>query len=216
MTKHPSIVASTVLTALALAAGLLLLSACADGSSSGGQGGASGLRNGGEVPALPAIYSDSTYGFTLQIDGTFEKDDASSSTDPADYAVVWEQKDGPTVEGETVNRIMIIVDDRGAEMTPSEVEAAIAIMMGDVKGVEASLGGEAAVTEITRTTIDESPAVVVDATMVASDGATPVTVRVVYVFQGQYIFTIWCFATSATWAQVEPFYQASILSFTAQ
>ena len=219
MTKHLSIVASTLLTALALVlaltTGLLLLSGCGGGSSTGGQGGASGLRNGGEVPALPAIYSDPTYGFTLQIDGILEKDDASSSTDAGNYLVVWKQIDGPTIEGQAVNTIAVGVEDRGAEMSPAEVETAIAAMLSDSEGLATSLGDEA-VGEMTETTIDESPAVVVEATMVGPDGATPVTARIAYVFQGRYIFTIWCSATSETWAEIEPFYQASILSFTAQ
>jgi hypothetical protein len=220
VTKHLSIVVSTLLAGLALAlaltTGLLLLSGCAGGSSTGGQGGASGLRNGGEVPALPAIYSDPTYGFTLQIDGTLEKDDASSSTDAGNYLIVWKQIDGPTVEGQAVNTIAVGVEDKGAEMSPAEVETAIAAMLSDSEGLATSLGDEAVVGETTETTIDESPAVVVEATMVGPDGATPVTARIAYVFQGRYIFTIWCSATSETWAEIEPFYQASILSFTAQ
>ena len=142
MTKHLSIMVSTLLAGLALTTGLLLLSGCAGGSSTGGQGGASGLRNGGEVPALPAIYSDPTYGFTLQIDGTLEKDDASSSTDAGNYLIVWKQIDGPTVEGQAVNTIAVGVEDKGAEMSPAEVETAIAAMMSDAKGLATSLGDE--------------------------------------------------------------------------
>lgn len=209
-------VAIVALTALALAACMSLLFGCAGGSSATDQSGAAGLRSSGEVPPLPSIYTDPTYHFTLQIDGTLEKDDASSSTDPGNYLIVWRQTDGPTVAGQAINTILVGVDDKGAEMTPAEVEAAIVAMTGDSKGLAASLGDKTVVGQMTRTTIGEAPAVVVDATMVGPDGTTPVTARLAYVFQGRYIFTIWCSATSDTWAENEPFFQASILSFTAQ
>jgi hypothetical protein len=213
-----ALVALVAVAAFALTVGPALVSGCAGGSSATDQSGAAGLRSAGEVPPMPSIYSDPTYGFTLQIDGTFEKDDALSSTDPADYYIVWEQTDGPIIEGHPANTILVSVDDRGAEMTPAEVEAEIAAIVGGKEAIAASLGHKAVVTGIAKTTIDESPAVVVDATATMSgpDGAVPVTVRHAYVFQGQYVFTISCTATTDTWAENEPFFQASILSFTAQ